>query len=490
MLRSFFSGVSGLRNHQQAMDVVGNNLANVNTVGFKSSRVTFQETLSQTVQGGLAATGTQGGRNPMQVGLGVAVGSVGRSMEQGALQTTGNNLDVAMEGKGFLIVGSGESYFYTRGGSLSLDDNFNLVTDTGDRVYGWVDTDRNGLVESSRDEARFINLDRRGDGRITNVLASATPPTKGPNSGDGSLGQVVTFATTVSDQWKVVCVDAATGTFEVVGAVNGSKGFVTVGDTFTSADVGTFAVNGGVPGRSTLSLDTNGDGTSIALTAKDFGAGGNQISLATVNRGSNQGLGVTVEGTKVTVSLATDALGRITSTEAEVAAALQAHPQASLLFDVVGGDAGVAAVSGNRFLAGGSGANHGDYFTFTTTAPGGAALETLTISKDGAVVGIFDNGTTEQIARLAVAAIPNPVGLLAVGAGKYSESPSSGRGFPPVIAGSGGTGTVASGFLEMSNVDMTREFTEMITTQRGFQANSRIITTSDEMLQELLTLKR
>ena len=142
------------------------------------------------------------------------------------------------------------------------------------------------------------------------------------------------------------------------------------------------------------------------------------------------------------------------------------------------------------FFANGAGANQGDYFTFTTTAPGGAILESLSVNREGGVIGVFENGTTEELARVALAKPPNPQGLLAVGQGKFVESPVSGSGFPPVVAGTGGTGGIASGFLEMSNVDLTREFTDMIVNQRGFQANSRIITTSDEMLQDLLALKR
>ncbi len=492
MLRSFFAGVSGLRNHQQSMDVIGNNLSNVNTVGFKASRVTFEDTLSQTVQGARSAGEVLGGRNPIQVGLGMTVASVDRDMNQGALQTTGNSLDLAIEGQGFFIVGQGQNFFYSRGGALAVDDGFNLVTNTGDRVFGWVDTDNNGAVDTTRDELGFINLDRRGDDGITNVLASATPPVSGPNQGDATLDSVVTFPTTISDDWTATCIDAATGTFEVIGARNGSRGTIRVGETYSNNEVGTFVINGGTPGQAVLSLDTNGDGDTLEFQAVEFGAGGNEISVEVINRGANQSLGVTVQANNIVVSLGTDFLGRATSTEADLVAALQAHPQASLLVStsLTGTGANAANVVDERFLLAGSGPNQGDYFSFTTTSPGGASLETLTVAKDGTIIGIFENGTTEEIGRVALANVPNPAGLLAVGGGKYAESPSSGSGFPPLVAGTGGTGSIASGFLEMSNVDLTREFTDMIVTQRGFQANSRIITTSDEMLQDLLALKR
>ncbi|GAB4246440.1 flagellar hook protein FlgE [Deferrisoma sp.] len=492
MLRSFYSGIAGLRNHQQAMDVIGNNIANVNTPGFKGSRTTFMDTLNQTLQGAREASTALGGRNPIQIGLGMTVAAVDKNMTQGALQSTGNNLDLAIEGQGFFIVGQEDNYFYTRAGAFQVDDEFNLVTNTGDRVFGWIDSDQNGVVDPDRDVLGFINLDRRGDGQITNVLASATPAVNGPNLGDASIGPVTTFPTTVTDEWRIECTDATTGEFTVTGARSGVQGTVRVGETFTDPDLGTFVVNGGTPAQAALTLDTNGDGDAIVLTAVDYGAGGNDIHVELVNEGANRSLGVSVSGTKITVSLGTDNLGRVTSTEADVAAAIAAHPQASALVTatVSGTGAGVAESTLDRFLQGGSGPNQGDYFTLTTTAPGGAALENLTVSRDGAIIGIFENGTTEEIARVALGLVPNPQGLLAMGGGLFAESPTSGSGFPPVVPGLDGAGTVASGFLEMSNVDLTREFTDMIVTQRGFQANSRIITTSDEMLQDLLALKR
>jgi flagellar hook protein FlgE len=494
MLRSFYSGIAGLRNHQQAMDVIGNNISNVNTPGFKGSRVTFLDTLSQTLQGAREASEEQGGSNPLQVGLGMNIAAVDKNMAQGALQSTGNNLDLAIEGAGFFIVGQDENHYYTRTGAFVVDDQFNLVTNTGDQVFGWVDSDLSGAITTNRDAMGFINLDRRQDNHITNALASASPPVSGPNSGDASLGEVTTLPTTVTDDWRIECTDATTGEFTVTGTRTGVIGTVLVGQAFNDSDLGTFVVNGGTPAQGSLSVDTNGDGDSIDFTARDYGAGANDISVEFVNRGVNQSLGAYLQGTEITVSLGTDSLGRVTSTEAQVVAAIQANAQAAAMVSVnvsgPGGGAGTAEILPDRYFFGGSGANLGDYFTIATVASGGAALESLTVSRDGSIIGIFENGTTEELARVAVGNVPNPHGLLAVGGGKFAESATSGSGFPPHVAGTGGTGNIASGFLEMSNVDLTREFTDMITTQRGFQANSRIITTSDEMLQELLALKR
>ena len=609
MLRSFYSGISGLRNHQQAMDVVGNNLSNVNTTGYKGSRTTFMDTLSQTVQGARAGSTSSGGKNAMQVGLGMTVAAIDRDMNQGALQSTGRNLDLAIEGEGWFVVGEtdartgNDSYFYTRAGTFFVDDNANLVTSSGDMVYGWVDTDSSGAIDPSRDEMRFINLDRLGAGEITNALASATPPISGPNLGDASINTLATSTTTTSDAWRVECINSEQGWFRVSGARNGVIGTfsydVAVNDSrmgsfnigmnppsqsrlvtsFADGDgtpeslgftdpgaAGDFSVNfvsgatGGGVGVSvagsqvSVTLDVDGDGivvstyedvvsalnaaglafttsysgsatqsanalvnrvasvtsgapTSLDLgdvapigvlawTATEYGAGGNDLNVIMINRGAQQlTTEVTVDGSSITVYLAADSSGSVSATADDVYQAFQNNADALELVTMddpsLSGFGSMTVEPFTQvFFSNGNGANLGDYFTFSTTGAGGATLESISVNREGGVIGVFENGTTEELARVALAKPPNPQGLLSVGQGKFVESPVSGTGFPPVVAGTGGTGGIASGFLEMSNVDLTREFTDMIVNQRGFQANSRIITTSDEMLQELLALKR
>ncbi|MBI5443085.1 MAG: flagellar hook-basal body complex protein [Deltaproteobacteria bacterium] len=495
MLRSFYSGISGLRNHQQSMDVLGNNIANVNTVGFKASRVSFTDTLSQTISGGREGGATSGGQNPTQIGLGMTVSSVSRNFSQGPLQTTGNALDLAIQGSGFFIVGQGDSFFYTRSGVFGVDNENQLVTDSGDLIYGWVDTNQDGVVDPSTDEMSWINLDRRSDGTITNVRSSVTPAVAGPNRGDATMGTITTGNSTISDEWRVEVVDATTGEYRVVGEksgvlINEATGLATthVGETFENVKLGSFVVNGGTAEQASLNIEY-GVGNSIDIVANDYGAGGNDLKVEFVNRGKNQSLGVTFDGTTITVNLGTDADGFVTSTYQEVVDAINALSGTPVTATLNGTDA-TAEVLSPRFLQAGAGPNTGDYFTFTSTAPGGASIQTLTVAEDGTILGIFENGTTEELARIALGVVPNPEGLLAIGSGKFAESPTSGSGFPPRVAGTGGTGSIASGFLEMSNVDLTQEFTDMIVVQRGFQANSRIITTSDEMLQDLLALKR
>ncbi len=616
MLRSLYSGVSGLRNHQQAMDVIGNNIANVNTPGFKSSRVTFMDTLSQTLQGVQQARATMGGRNPMQVGSGMTVAAIDKNMGQGSLQSTGRNLDLAIEGRGFFIVGNEENYYYTRLGALSVDDQGNLVTNTGELIYGWVDTNQDGTISSTQDELKWINLDRRGDGKITNVLAHVGPVIPGANAGDASLSEITPGSSTITDKWTVEAIknpnfdpdDSSKGPavyFTVRGEksgyledASGNKKTFSVGDSVTWDVLGEFTINGNQPKQASydFSLDAS---HALSVKAVDFGAGGNEISLEFVNEGPSRSLSVSVSGQHIRVVLATDASGvitsdlgdvieaingsdrasalvrastsglaeaklgpsgkpdrvrilskdggawtinlvnstsgnssatvsvsgntitveladdgsNITSTWADVIEAINSHAEASRHIIAARGDgylsevaaacsASLSAGTGTnsltttmsefskQYLQNGAGPDVGDSFTFSTTAPGGATVENLTITRDGTIIGTFDNGSTEELARIAIANIPNPEGLFSLGGGKFAETPTSGTGFPPVEAGSEGAGTIASGYLEMSNVDLTREFTDMIVIQRGFQANSRIITTSDEMLQDLLALKR
>lgn len=613
MLRSFYSGISGLRNHQQAMDIVGNNLANVNTTGYKASRTTFMDTLSQTIQGGRAGSTTSGGKNAMQVGLGMTIAAIDRDVSQGALQSTGRNLDMAIEGDGWFSVGTVangvNSFYYTRAGNFFVDDSANLVTSGGDFVYGWIDTDDTGTIDVSRDEMGFINLDRLGDGSITNALASATLPITGPNQGDASIKKVSTLPTTITDTWRVENINAQQGWFRVSGTKTGVVGTFTYTNPIAEARIGSFNIDMGAPAKARLAVpfsspDGNneqltfdatgttsdysinflsggsgavsvsivGDTVNVTMpvdsdgivsatfedivtamndafaaatpavsisvgygatstantratalvnqvvsvpqgvattvdvgdvgptgvlgwTSNEYGAGGNNVNIRFVNRGAQQRTTeVQVDGSNITVYLAANSSGKVNATAAEVYTAFQNSAAASALVtmddpSLLGYENLVVEPFTQLFFQNGAGADLGDYFTFTTTAPGGAKLESLSVNREGGIIGVFDNGSTEEIARVAVAKIPNPQGMLAVGQGKFALSPVSGEA-ELVVPGTKGSGGIASGFLEMSNVDLTREFTDMIVNQRGFQANSRIITTSDEMLQELMALKR
>ncbi len=492
MLRSFFSGISGLRTHQLAMDVVGNNIANVNTPGFKGGRVSFKDTLSQTMSGAKAGTAAIGGVNPMQIGLGMTIASIDNNFNQGSLQSTGVATDLEIQGDGFFVVGDGTNFFYTRAGVFNIDNVQNFVNaQTGDLVYGWIDTNNNGVINTANDSLGWINLDRRGDGKITNVLSNATTPVAGSNEGDAWIGDISTLSTTLTDIWTLTCTDDTTGEFTVVGAKFGTQGTVNVNNTFSDPDIGQFPVNGGSPNQADIDIPfTAGE---LRLVAQGFGAGGNNTTITLRTTGPNSVLSVNVNGSDIVVDLATDAAGNVdplTSTVALVANAINANASANALVQASVTTAGTAEVLTRTALTGGSGPDLGDSFTFSTTAPGDADVINISINEKGTIIGVFDNGSTEEIAQVALARFSNPQGLTKIGETKFAESPNSGSGFPVNESGAGGTGTVLSGFLEMSNVDLSQEFTNMIIIERGFQANSRIITTGDEMIQELLALKR
>jgi len=492
MLRSFFSGISGLRSHIMAMDVVGNNIANVNTPGFKCGRVSFKDTLSQTLSGAKAGSDTYGGVNPMQVGLGMTIASIDQNFNQGSLQSTGVATDLAIQGDGFFVVGEGTNYFYTRAGVFNVDNQQNFVSaQTGDLVYGWIDTNSDGRISTSQDELGWINLDRRGDGAITNVLSSATTPVQGANEGDASLGDITTTGTTISDTWTVECTDA-TGPgyaeFTITGENTGVLGTADVSSVFSNASLGSFSINGGTQTQASNTFTFGA--ADLTFTATGYGAGGNNITVELRNSGPNATPSVSVSGNNVIVNLETDGAAAILSQASEVVALIAASGAASALVTATSTTDGTVTALTRTSLVGGSGANLGDSFTFTTTAAGDASAINISINETGTIIGVFENGTTEEIAQVALARFSNPQGLTKIGETKFAESPSSGMGFPVLESGTGGSGTILSGFLEMSNVDLSQEFTSMIIIERGFQANSRIITTGDEMIQELLALKR
>lgn len=311
MMRSLFSAVSGLKNNQTAMDVIGNNIANVNTTGYKSSRTVFQDIYSQTISSATAATGTSGGSNAQQVGLGVTISTIGLNMADGSTESTSNALDFAISGDGFIVVDDGNGgYYYTRNGALTLDGNGYLVTANGDYVLA--------------------------------VAENTTDATDDGTSDDDT--------TSVEDI-----------------------------DSFTTDDLTKIQL---------LRSYTNSDGDAVEYT--DY---------------------------------AVDSNGVITVTE-----------------------------------------------SITDADTGEITTDTVTIG------------------RVVLATFANSGGLEKAGSSYYTEGANSGEAvynFAGVNCG-----TMTSGSLEMSNVDLATELTNMIITQRGFQANSRVITTSDTMLEELINLKR
>lgn len=390
MLRSLYSGISGLRSHQTMLDVTGNNIANVNTVGFKSSAVQFQDTLSQVVKNGTGAQVEAGGTNPAQVGLGVQIAAISTNFAQGSAQATGKGTDLMISGDGFFLVQSGTETLYTRNGAFDFDKLGRLVSADGSFVQGRT-ADANGKIPAG--------------GAVGNISLPLQTTIPGK-------------ATTKAVMGGNLPADSADGT---------------------------------VLSREITVYDSIGNETKLDVTFTKTAAGW------------DIGDGATTSG-----ALTFDAAGKLTA------------PVGGLV--TVGGvELNLAEITGFAKLS-----------TIAVNSQDGSKPGTLTaytISGDGTVLGTFSNGETRSIAQIAMATFANPGGLEKAGGSTYRISGNSGNAVLGA-AGSPGFGKLAGGYLEMSNVDLSQEFTNLIVAQRGFQANARIITTSDEVLQELTNLKR
>jgi flagellar hook protein FlgE len=415
MMRSMFSGVSGLRANQTMMDVVGNNIANVNTTGFKASQVTFQEALSQTLRGAAGSTATgRGGTNPIQIGLGTIVASIDDIFTQGAAQTTGRNTDLTLQGDGFFMVSAGGGdRNYTRAGTFNFDEDGYLVNPDGLKVQGWT-ADLLGNVDSNAS----VGAIKLPIGQVVEPIPTNSISVGGNLSSEAANGTVV--STTIN-------------VFDSVGATHLLRLDYT--KTVTNAWSLAAAVDG-----TAVDLDGATAGTTAALT---FNATGQLTS------------------------------GNITAQPFAIAGAQPLN----LTLDM----------TGDGPLVQFGGASTAQAFSQNGEAIG--FLRNFAIGNDGTITGQFSNGATKALAQVAIATFNNPTGLGRVGNSNFAASVNSGE---PLIgtAGTGNRGALMAGAVEMSNVDLAREFTSMIIAQRGFQANSRIITTTDEMLQELVNLKR
>jgi flagellar hook protein FlgE len=386
MLRSLYSGISGMRSHQTMLDVTGNNIANVNTTAFKASSVEFQDTLSQLVQNSTLPQADTGGSNPAQVGLGVQVAAITTNFAQGAAQSTGVPTHLMIAGDGFFVTSTGGETTYTRNGAFSFDAQGRLVSSDGAFVQGW--TAQNGVIVPGSPLGN-ITLPV---GAVSPAAATTTAQVSGNLPSDADEGAQLVRDVTVYDAQ-------------------------------------------GAAGTLTLTFTRTGTGWSVAAE------GGNPVGLELANGE------LTPEGPLMVGNIEID-LSNITG-YAELS---------------------TVAISGQNGRPAGT-------------------LQSYALSDDGSLVGTFDNGATAVLARVALANFVNPTGLEKAGNSQYRPTVNSGEA---VIgeAGADGMGSLISGALEMSNVDLSQEFTNLIVAQRGFQANARIITTSDEVLQELTNLKR
>jgi flagellar hook protein FlgE len=464
MMRSLYSGVSGLKNHQVRMDVIGNNISNVNTHGFKAERVTFQDMISQELSGATEPKSNIGGINPKQVGLGSLIASIDKLMTQGSLQSTGKNTDVSVVGEGFFVLKEGEKQLFTRAGAFNLDKNGYYVNPAnGFKVQGWnARTDETG--------SKFINTSSTVED-IVIPLYSKEP---------ARATREVTFQSNLDAAVPAVPSDSTKE--EIDKYINEPdpkkrRGHVTTIKVFDDQGIerelrlemykvkeNTWRARVDVSDAEQVSIDVKGEGGQNTSQPENI-----EIEL-----------GFTPDGRLMSVSDGVDSATKEKLT-AQVSFKVAGNPTPQS-FSLNLGEAG--KVNGIT--------QYSSDFTTKATKQDGypmGYMEAFSIDNTGTVVGVYSNGVQQPLAQIAMAIFTNPAGLNKAGDTNYTFSMNSGE--PNIgTSGIGGRGKINAGLLEMSNVDLSDQFTDMIVTQRGFQANSRTVVTSDQMIQEVLGLKR
>lgn len=526
MMRSLYSGVAGLKTHQTKMDVIGNNIANVNTVGFKSSSVNFADQFYQTMSsatGADAATGAAG-TNAKQIGLGSSVASITTNItEQGGTQTTNRALDVAINGDSFLIVKSAGATYFTKSGALNVDAGGTLYcTTNGATVQGWMaTTDAQGNQTITKNTVQDLTVMSADNMYYAPTETSAVTITGNIDKSDPDLvvtdatktdtknGKKLTFSfydelgqeyTVKMNMYRTG--SGSTGTGQDAQAT--SQYAITLADV-TDAD-----------GNSIFLKKTVSNGaTSYSPTNVKVNLGGVVYSIANATTDINQKTGeFTITGTgnvpKLSFIAETGDFSSVDENPVRMPVT-SADLGKSIIFSVDATDnkctldntftqyvqntdsGGVKIDFSSLTQYSNSGVSNTSYTKGSrkglgTGNPAGE-MSGISIDDKGMIYGTYNNGSKKLLAQIAVATFANPSGLEAEGDSLFSATLNSGT-FDGVGEDVSLSGSFAVGALEMSNVDLAAEFTSMITTQRGFQANSRIITTSDTMLEELVNLKR
>lgn len=479
MMRSLSSAVAGLRSHQTKMDVIGNNIANVNTYGFKASRTTFQDVYYQNLSSGSRATTTRGGTNPTQIGYGSSVATIDILNTQSGSASTDRPLDVYIGGEGFLTTKDSSGNFqYTRLGNLGFDAKGNLIDSNGNFVQGFP-----------------MRTDEHGN-EVPNI----------PESGQVTDGGLWDIKVAPEDLERLTDINI-TSNGEIIGVLEGDVKvtLATVPSWLTGAKVPTDTNLRGSVGLKIGQLPTkanlearlglaSGDITNVSFgdysmdapPTMEVKADGTveMIGTYTDNNGISHPFTATgkLENGKVVLK---DGTKEIMSFEVKDGAALTTTASAALTVSMH-----AEVKTGDR---GGNTRSDGPqpYTTGNITLPGGLEIQMTTGSYYNGSIGSIqpEDGDSFSIGALVLAKFSNAAGLKQGGSSNYVETPNSGS---PIFVRPGleGTGALQANYLEMSNVDISKEFTDMITTQRGFQANTRIVTVSDEMLQELVNLKR
>ena len=549
LINSLFAGVSGIRNHQSMLDVIGNNIANVNSIGYKGSRVTFSDTFNQFVRYGTNPTDTSGGTNTFQVGLGMKLNSVDRNWNQGTFERTGITTDLAVQGDGLFVLEKNGERFYSRAGAFIFDANGQLVNpQNGAIVQGKVATTDGTIPPGNNLEDIMIDNNLRLPAVATTDiswggnLSSASSITRSENFVQkGSLdeqmavGETAINSNVVYDdfgneyQFNTTYEKTADNTYNLTYDLLDADGNAIEPTAFTpvtveavfdpsSAKGAMVSLDGNNPpvpipinlGTSNIKFDFDPSGvtqlTNDTLNSSVDGGRDSTLISGTVSIFDSLGSAhtLTVKYTKIadnswtwTTEVPAESgqltgnAGTITFDPADGSIDSISPNPPVLTFNPEGG-----AISQNIVL------NMGDNFEGITQSDvssvvsalsqdgsASASLTNISIDLNGYIEGVFTNGDSRQLAQILVATFPNRNALTSVGENMFRISANTGEPYVSEPGESSNT-TIQSGALEQSNVDLSEEFTRMIVSQRGFQANSRVITVSDELLQEITNLVR
>ncbi|OOP56971.1 MAG: hypothetical protein AYP45_06000 [Candidatus Brocadia carolinensis] len=523
---ALYSGISGIRAHQSMLDIIGNNLANINTYGYKSSRLLFSDMLSQTI-----ATGSNG--NAMQVGKGVKLANISSDFSTGSMDATGSVFDLGIEGEGFFVVNGGNSNFFTRVGAFELDEN-NVLIDKSSS-YKVMDTNGNEIIipidstvsgQASSKVTVKGNLDNAQTSNKAEVLFMAASLTE---------SAVAAIATTALNDLDSNSTDYSDGnTIRINGTKSDGSAIPTTTFTYGASNDGTTVgdlisiINTAFSGDATASLDASGK-----IVLKSDTAGSDELTLV-LSDGSSSGSGVTTWDNHAFKGSTVERTATIYDSQGgSHLVQLRFTKQMDNLWDLnasmnssdgtfassdnkitgitfnddgtfsTSGDTtlqfifnGISSTQSVAFNLGTSGKNDGitqnrGTSSVVANADGYAygRFSGAAIDPDGVVKIVYTNGIAQDLATLRVALFNNNNGLGKVGDNLYEQSTTSGEPMY-VTANSGRSGKIRSGFLESSNVDMAVELTSLITAQRGFQLNTKVITTADEILAEIVNLKR
>lgn len=550
MMRSMYSAVSGLKTHQTRMDVIGNNIANVNTVAFKSSSVTFSDILYQTTSnasGANATTGT-GGVNAKQIGLGTTAAATKVSITSaGASETTGNPFDIRLTDKNstnFFIVNNGSENVFTRSGSFYVDGSGNLcMSSTGYTVMGWQVDETTGEIRKDTVSALRImqekNLTSAPEATTQATIAGVLDENDTDVKNDAGRVMNLNFYDNLGYQYTAKFAIKSTGTdgkytVELTSVLDSNnKNIIADLDKQQIAQIfGNYNANATL-GQYGLTKDytyDNADKAYVDSTGKKFKQSTTDPTVFEEVNNTTNTVSITEIFSGITTTMANDIKDKTSKTNVEFdtatghATVKGEKTSYDLVFDTstgkfasIGGDtpstmlnmsvlsSGLLNNNGNfqnisvdfsqclNYENGGKSTIGADAGATDGTTGKGRKLGAMTgifIDTSGRIYGTYDNGNTELLGQIAVAQFSNASGLEKVGESCYRTTLNSGEfdGIGVEISADGSSMT--TGELEMSNVDLSSEFTSMITTQRGFQANSRVITTSDTLLEELVNLKR